>query len=113
MFNDAPQKAGAITTKYTAHPVDRWRNTFVTIANQLDEIEGKGPKIADADDRAQRQAQMAAREPGVQFTLDAKTINMTWQNVDAARVNFYLMSVELLFSPNPFVQQSVRQFSSS
>jgi hypothetical protein len=38
-------------------------------------------------------------------------MNLTWQNVDAVRVNYYLMDVELLFSRNPFVQQSGSQFA--
>jgi hypothetical protein len=112
MSTEEPQKARAVATKYAGHPVERWRNTFASLANQLDEIDGKGPKVADADNRDQRQNDLAAHEPGVEFTIDAKTINMTWQNVDSARVNYYLMDVELLFSRNPFVQQSGGQFSS-
>jgi len=112
MFNDDPQKARALVTKHTAHPVDRWRNTFAALAHQLDEIEGKGPAVADAENRSERQGQLAANEPNVEFTIDNKTINMTWQNVDAVKVNYYLMDVELLFSHNPFVQQSGGQFSS-
>src|SRR5205085_6262876 len=84
---------------------------FAALASQLDEIDGKGPKVSDADDRNQRQNELAAREPGVEFTLDSKTINLTWQNVDTVRVNYYLMDVELLFSRNPFVQQSGGQFA--
>ncbi len=106
LYSDDPRAAKAIAAKYVEHPVDRWRNAFRAIANQIDEIDGKGPQMADADDRAQRQANLAAREPGVEFTIDAKTLNVTWQNVESARVNYYLMDVELLFSRNPFVAQS-------
>ncbi|MFI5106835.1 MAG: hypothetical protein ACHP79_18075, partial [Terriglobales bacterium] len=110
-FSDEPAKARAIAAKYAEHPVDRWRNTFTTILNQLDEMEGKNAKVADADDRGQRQGELAAQEPSFNFTLDAKKINLTWQNVDAVRINYYLMDVELLFSRNPFVQQYGSQFS--
>src|SRR5207249_4706818 len=106
LYTDEPRSAKAIAAKYGEHPVDRWRNAFRTIANQIDEIEGKGAQVADADDRAQRQANLATREPGVEFTIDARTVNLTWQNVESARVNYYLMDVELLFSRNPFVAQS-------
>jgi hypothetical protein len=111
-YGDDPLKARAMAMKYVNHPVDRWRNAFASLANQLNEIEGGGPKIADADDRDQRQGQLAAKEPSVEFTIEAKAINLTWQNLDAVRVNYYLMDVELLFSRNPFVQQSGGQFSS-
>lgn len=111
MFGDDPQRARVLVAKYAGHPVDRWRNTFAALAHQLDEIGGKGPQVADGEDRSQRQGQLAANEPDVEFTIDNKSINMTWQNVDEARVNYYVMDVELLFSHNPFVQQS-GQFSS-
>jgi hypothetical protein len=110
-FSDEPGPVRAIAAKYAEHPVDRWRNTFTTILNQLDEIEGKNAKVADADDRAQRQGELATQEPSFNFTLDARKINVTWQNVDAVRINYYLMDVELLFSRNPFVQQYGSQFS--
>jgi hypothetical protein len=113
LFNDEPQRAKAIAAKYANYPVDRWRNTFAAMLGQLNEIENKAPAaIADKDERDQRQNQLAQTEPGVEFTIDSKNINLTWQNVDACKVNYYLMDVELLFSRNPFVQQSGGQFSS-
>src|SRR5262249_18056571 len=69
-------------------------------------------QIADKNDRAQQQGQLAATEPGVEFTLDNKQIHLTWQNVEEAQINFYLMDVELLFSRNPFVQQVSGPFAS-
>ncbi len=112
MYREDPRGARTIATKYANYPVDRWRNAFVSIVSQVDEIEGKAMKIADNDDRNQRQAQLAASEPNFDFAMDAKTINLNWQNLDAIHVNYYLMDVELLFSQNPFVQQSGGQFSS-
>src|SRR5207244_2395426 len=110
-YSDEPSRARAIAAKYAEHPVDRWRNTFTTILHQLDEIEGKNAKVADAEDRGQRQGELAAQEPSFNFTLDARKIHLTWQNIDSVRVNYYLMDVELLFSRNPFVQQYGSQFS--
>jgi hypothetical protein len=111
-YGDEPQKARAIAARYAGLPVDRWRNAFAALINQLDEMEGKDAKIADADDQAQQQGQLAAREPTFDFTLDAETMQLTWQNIEKVRVNYYLMDVELLFSRNPFVQQSGGQFAS-
>jgi hypothetical protein len=91
--------------------VDRWRNAFAAVGGQLDEIEGKSGKPADLDDRNERQQQLAATEPSFEFTVDAKGLNLTWQNLPAVRVSYYLMDVELLFSRNPFVQQSGGQFA--
>jgi len=112
LFGDEPGRARAIATRYAEFPVDRWRKAFAAIVQQLDEAEGKDAKIADADDRGQRQGQLAATEPDVEFTIDSKQIHLKWQNVSEATVNFYLMDVELLFSRNPFVQQVSGPFAS-
>jgi hypothetical protein len=112
MFDDATDKARAIAVRHANHPVDRWRNTFATITAQLDEIEGKGPKVVDTTDRGQAQGVLAATEPGFEFTLDSKAIQLSWQHLETVQVNYYLMDVELLFSRSPFVQQSGSQFAS-
>jgi hypothetical protein len=112
LFGDEPQKARAIADRYAKHPVDRWRNAFAAIVNQIDEAEGKGPKVVDGDNRDQRQAELAAKEPAFEVTLGTKAVDLNWQNVEAVTVNYYLMDVELLFSRNPFVQQFGSQFAS-
>ncbi len=111
MFTDDPRKARSIAAQYANHPVDRWRNTFAAITSQLDEIEGKGPKLVDKDDRNQQQGQLAATEPSFEIALDGKTIQVAYQNLENVKVNFYPMDVELLFSTNPFVTQSGGQFA--
>ena len=111
LFTDDPKKARSIAAPYADHPVDRWRNTFAAIVSQLDEIEGKGPKLVDKDNREQQQGQLAATEPGFEMTLDGKTIQLVYQNLETVTVNFYPMDVELLFSSNPFVTQSGGQFA--
>jgi hypothetical protein len=104
-------KARTAAEKYTTYPVDKWRSLFVNVLNQVDEAGGKPTKVSEADDRNQKQGLAAAKEPGVDFTLDSKAIQLTWQNVEAVTVNYYLMDVELLFSRNPFVQATGGQFA--
>jgi len=111
-FTDDPKKARAIAQPYADHPVDRWRNTFAAILSQLDEVEGKPGAVNDKDNRDQKLGQLAATEPTFEVALDGKTLNLTHQNLDAVTVNFYPMDVELLFSTNPFVQQSGGAFQS-
>jgi hypothetical protein len=111
-FSDEPERARAIAAHYAEHPVDRWRHAFAALLLQLDEVEGKGAKVVDVEDRGQRQGQLAATEPGFDFKLDAKQIQLSWQNVSEVRINYYLMDVELLFSRNPFVQEVSGSFAS-
>ncbi|MCY2964347.1 MAG: hypothetical protein NT069_12045, partial [Planctomycetota bacterium] len=110
-FNAEPAQARAIALKYTDHPVDRWRNTFAAIVAQLDEAEGKETQVVDATSRDQQQSQLAATEPSFEFKVEAKEIELSYQNLDQVRVSYYLMDVELLFSRNPFVRQFRGQFS--
>jgi len=112
MFNDDPRKARSIAAPYANHPVDRWRNTFAAVIATLDEIEGKGGKVVDAENRDQQQGLLAATEPAFEFTVDTKAMNLTWQNLDSVTVNYFPMDVELLFSSNPFVTQGSNQFAS-
>ncbi len=111
LFSDDMRKVRSIIAKYGNHPVERWKNAFAAIANQVNEIDNKLVKVADPDDQAQQQAKLAAKEASFEFGVAAKNINLTWKNIDTVRVNYYLMDVELLFSRSPFVQQSSNQFS--
>src|SRR5262249_23680628 len=111
LFSDEPHGAKAIAARYAEYPVDRWRNAFAAILHQLGEAEGQGPKVADKDDRGQRQGQLAATEPGFEFTLDGRQIHLNWQHLGEVRVNYYLMDIELLFSRNPFTQEFGGQFA--
>ncbi len=101
----------SVRHKYADYPVDRWRNLFTNVAAQLDELEGKGAKVVDKDDAAQKQAALAATEASHDFKVEARKVALNYQNVPEAQVNYYLMDVELLFSRNPFVQAQTGQFA--
>ena len=68
-------------------------------------------QVADADDRNQQQGHSPPRSRGSSSRSTTRRCNLTWQNLTAVRVNYYLMDVELLFSRNPFVQPSGGQFA--
>jgi hypothetical protein len=104
-YKDKPTVARAIADKYKDYAVDRWRNVFANVAAQLDELEGKGGKVLDPENRDQTQGQLAAGSIGMDFTVEGRQVKLTYQNVKKVRVNYYLMDLELLFSRNPFVQQ--------
>lgn len=110
-FSDAPKVARQIAGKYKDHPVDRWRSAFTNVLNQLDEAEGKDAKVADAEDRDQIQARLAAQAKSFEFSVEDKKVTINYQNLKNCQVNYYLMDLELLFSHNPFVQQVKGQFA--
>ncbi len=111
MYDSDPKRAREIAAKHATHPVDRWRNAFQAVLSQVDEIDGKPGKLSDAENRLARQTEEAAKQPSFDFTLDNKSVNLNWQNVETVTINYYLMDVELLFSRNPFVTQTGNQFA--
>jgi hypothetical protein len=109
-FSEDPKAARGIAEKYADYPVDRWRKLFATVTAQLDEAEGKAARLVDKDDAAAAQGQLAATEPALDLTGstsspqagEAGTVNLHYANLADARVSYYLMDVELLFSVQPF-----------
>ena len=110
-FNEDPQQAASIVAKYQDYPVTRWREAFANIGAMLDEVAGKGAQLVDEEDRNQQQNQLAAQEPNFEFEIESGQIALDYQNIENAEVNFYSMDLELLFSRNPFAQESSSQFS--
>ena len=109
-FRERPANAREIAVRYKDHPVDRWRDLFVNALSQIDEITGAAAQVVDDRDRDQRQARLAATEPDFDFSVEKKTVTVSFQNLSAVRVNYYRMDIELLFSRQPFVQQQSAQF---
>lgn len=111
MYRENLALAEELAAKHADHPVDRWRNLFTSVSNQLDEIKGGDVKIADPEDQQQQQTKLAATESSFDFTLEGTKVVLRSQNVSQVRVNYYLMDIELLFSRNPFVQEFSGEFS--
>jgi hypothetical protein len=111
LFDEDPVKARSIAAKHLAHPVDRWRNAFAAVVAHADEATGKGQRVADPEDAAQRQGGLAATEPGFEAAVQGKGVSISWQNLEAVTVNYIPMDVELLFSRTPFAQQGGDRFA--
>jgi hypothetical protein len=103
--------ARGIARTYDNYPVDRWRNAFALIGNQLDEIAGQAAIAVDRTDRDQSQDELAAAAPSFTFDVEAKRLRLQYRNLQQVTVRYYLMDIELLFSRNPFVQRQQGQFS--
>jgi len=103
--------AEKLASKYADHPVDKWRERFVNLKNQLDELTQGAAEAADTESRDQTQAQLAATEPALDLRVEAQKIRIDYRNLDTCILNLYPMDIELLFSRNPFLQQDSAQFS--
>ena len=110
-FTDEHELARSIAEQYEDYPVERWRNRFVNMIKQLDEIEGQATAVVDDKDRTQVQTDLAATAPGLEFSVDGTTVAVRHQNLAQCRVNYYPMDIELLFSRQPFMQEYSRQFA--
>ncbi len=112
LATEQPAKAREIAQVHAKHPVDRWRESFVRILDQVNEAEGKeNAKAVDPESRSDTQDKLAAQEPSFEFVIEGSKLMLSWQNLKEVTVNHYLMDVELLFSRNPFVQQSGGEFA--
>jgi hypothetical protein len=109
-FTDAHAQARQIAQSYKDHPVDRWKNRFNDVLNQLDEADGKGAKVADGEDRTQAMDNLTANAPSFDFKVEAQKVVLNYQNLATCEVNYYPMDIELLFSSNPFVREVSGQF---
>ncbi len=112
-YEEEPAVARGLVQQYAEYPVDRWRKLFAEAGAQLDEIEGKAvPRPADGQpDREKQQGELAATEPSFDFKVENRQIALTWKNLGAVTVNYYLMDPEFMFSASPFVTQDAGRFS--
>jgi len=110
-YNDKPSKARKIAAEYAKHPVERWRELFGAVLAQVDEIEGKAPAVVDDKSREEKQTALAAAEQTFEFKVEARKIELSYQNLAAAQVNYYLTDIEQMFSSQPFVSDRGGQFA--
>ena len=110
-YGDKPTKARDIASKYAKYPVERWRELFAAVVAQVDEIEGKAPVVVDDESRDEKQTKLAASEQTFEFKVEARKIELNYQNITSARVNYYLMDIEQMFSSQPFVADRGEQFA--
>lgn len=110
-FGDSPLEARAFAEAYRDYPVARWRRHFQQVLSQLDELENPEVRIIDKKDRDQQTTKQAVLEESFDIRVEDRNITLTYQNIKACELRYYLMDIELLFSREPFVQQESDQFA--
>jgi len=111
MYRGEPGEAARIAGEHAEHPVDRWRERFAEVRDQVAEIEGEADNDGEAGDREDRMERLSEAEPGFDLTSEGRAAKLTYRNLDAVTVNYYEMDLEFLFSSQPFVSGEGGQFS--
>jgi len=105
------ETARKLAKKHADEGVDRWRDRFAQVLNQISEIGGGAISAADKEKRDEAQAALAATEPVLEMQVEAGRIRLDTRNLKSCTLNFYPMDIELLFSRSPFLQEGTAQFS--
>jgi hypothetical protein len=111
LYRGDVEGARKLAKAHTEEGVSRWRNLFVQMLGQLDELDGGAGGAADKENRDQTQGVLAATEPALEMQVEAGQIRFDYRNLKGCTLNFYPMDIELLFSRSPFLQDGAAQFS--
>ncbi len=112
LYRESVDEAAEIAGRYAGHPVDRWRERFARVTEQVAEIRGAvAAAPAEGDDREHRQERLAAGEANFELRAEGREVTVDHRNLDRLRVNYYEMDLEFLFSSNPFVSEDSARFS--
>ncbi len=111
LYREKPEDAAAKAEKWADYPVDRWRNRFLNILAQVEEVRGGASTVVDKRDNTQTQTELAAKEMSFDFKIESGKIIIDSQNLEQVTANFYEIDIELLFSRSPFSQDNLDGFS--
>ena len=104
------ETAAAICGRYQTLPVKHWRERFVAMQQQINEVHGKAGTAEDPN-RNQDMEQQAAKTPVLSLDTSGASIVIHQQHLDSCLVKLYRMDLELLFSNNPFMRGQGGQFA--
>jgi hypothetical protein len=105
-------KAEKIAKTYENFSIDRWQKLFDEALAHIREAKAiLDPKIVDEDERDQQIDQLADTEPAFSFEFVDDQIRIEHKHIENARVRFFPMEVELLFSRQPFAKNEADHFT--
>ena len=111
-YGDELEEARALASRYAEHPVERWRERFAEVGQQLDEAMGiESLASVDSEDRTRQLTALADSEPSLELEVEGGEVVLRHQNLDTVEIRYYEMDVEFLFSGSPFVQQDSGSFA--
>lgn len=110
LYREEVEKAQNIAVAYEEFPVDRWREKFGKVLSQIEEIDGKAVE-KNEENREDRLDDLSSREAGIDLLVEGRKVTLNYDGVAEAKIHYYEMDLEFLFSSEPFVSGGSRQFS--
>lgn len=109
--------AKEIYQKNKNFPLAHWNELFEDLNDQLFEYEEK-EKCIDIDSildiekkNKQQTKKLIKQDTKLQFSVENKSLKITYANISSITVKFYLIDIEILFSRTPFIKQGSDDFS--
>jgi len=70
------------------------------------EVKEEAQKSDQAESRDVAMAKFVSTEPSLDFSIEGNILSISYQNLKRCEVNVYFMDIELLFSTNPFIEET-------
>ncbi len=111
LYREELDQAKAVAAVYEEFPVDKWRTRFGNVLKQISDIEGMEKNGEDDESREDRLDQLSALDAGLDLSLEGRKVTLAYNGVKEARLHYYEMDLEFLYSSEPFVSGGSGQFS--
>jgi len=86
-------------------------NDKMIIEIEKDHSDGNAHDRSDVNAHDRKQGKMASSEPTFDFTVESKKISIHHENLTECTSSYFGMDIELMFSTNPFVTQTLGKFA--
>lgn len=92
-------KARSLAEPHRDHPFESWRERFREVLAQIDEAEGRSPRVPPPANGSDRQV---AASPSLELALAGTDLVLRTANLQQCELRYYPLDVELAFSSRPF-----------
>ena len=115
-FTSELTQARAICKKYENYPVLYWKQLFANVASLVEEMDG-AMQVEEEEEPVDRvnlpentiskKRQLASRDSSLDIDTKDKKLEITYHQLERVEINYFELNVELMFSSNPFMKDSV------
>lgn len=106
LVRSQPAQAAELAARYVSCPQTEWRKKFAAITETVREINGETSSLVDPDNVAEQQARAAGEMASLKVASEGDELVIDWRNLGELAVSYFEIDVELMFSRDPFADQS-------